>query len=144
MRHVIIFHNSIIAKWFLPKNYAAIMLFGMIFTRHSKLDDVAINHEWYHTRQYMDLFSVGLILSILVSAITGICDFYPVWWAVGGILLSTVAYYIWYGIEYLTHYIRLKNHSKAYYEISFEKQAYALEIDFLSPYKHFSWLKFIK
>lgn len=142
MRTITIFHNSLIARWFLPKSYSAIMLFGMVFTRHSKLDDVCINHEWYHTRQYKDIFSVGLIISILASAIAGICDFYPVWWAVGGILLSAVAYYIWYGIEYLVHYIKFKDHDKAYHAISFEAQAYTLENDFLSEYKHFSWIKF--
>ena len=118
------------------------MLFGMVFTRYSKLDDVCINHEWYHTRQYKDLFSACLILTILATTIAGICDLYPIWWAVGGLFLSAVAYYIWYGIEYLINFKRLKNHSKAYRAIKFEQQAYAMEDDFLSEYKHFSWLKF--
>ena len=142
MRKITIFHNSLIARWFLPKNYVAIMLFGMVFTRYSKLDDVCINHEWYHTRQYKDLFSACLILTILATTIAGICDLYPIWWAVGGLFLSAVAYYIWYGIEYLINFKRLKNHSKAYRAIKFEQQAYAMEDDFLSEYKHFSWLKF--
>lgn len=150
MRTITIFHNSLIARLFLPKKYAAIMLFGMVFTRHAKLDDVVINHEWYHTRQYKDIFSVCLMLTILASAIAGLCDFYPVWWAVGGLFLSAVAYYIWYGTEYLVHYNKFKKyyaampaHDKAYKAISFEKQADALENDFLSEYKHFSWLKFL-
>lgn len=142
MRHIIIFHDSLIARWFLPKSYSAIMLFGMVFTRYSKLDDVCINHEWWHTRQYKDIFSVCLMLTILATTIAGACDFYPLWWAAGGVLLSAVAYYIWYGVEYLVHYLKLKNHSKAYHAISFEKQAYALENDFLSEYKHFSWINY--
>lgn len=149
MRHIIIFHESFIARWFLPKSYSAIMLFGMVFTRYSKLDDVAINHEWWHTRQYMDIFSVCLMLTILAATIAGICDFYPLWWAVGGLFLSAIAYYIWYVIEYLVHFAKFSKHyadmpahDKSYKAISFEKQAYALENDFLSPYKHFSWLKY--
>ena len=142
MRHIIIFHNSLIARWFLPKSYSAIMLFGMVFTRYQKLDDICINHEWYHTRQYKDIFSVMLLLTIIATSISGVCCLNPLWWAVGGVLLSSVAYYIWYGIEYLVHYIRLKDHDRAYHAIKFEKQAYALENDFLSEYKHFSWIKF--
>ena len=142
MRTITIFHNSLIARWFLPKNYAAIMLYGMVFTRYSKLDDVCINHEWWHTRQYKDIFSVMLLLTIIATSISGVCCLNPIWWAAGGVLLSAVAYYIWYGIEYLVHYIRFKDHDKAYHAISFEKQAYALENDFLSEYKHFSWINY--
>lgn len=151
MRRIIIFHNSLIAKLFLPEKYVAIMLLGMVFTRHQKLDDVVINHEWWHTRQYKDVFSVCLMLTILATTITGACDFYPLWWAAAGLLFSTVAYYIWYGVEYLVRYAKLKKyytaalaHDKAYRAISFEKQAYTLEYDFLSEYEHFSWLKFLK
>lgn len=136
MRTITIFHNSLIVRWFLPKNYVAIMLFGMVFTRYSKLDNVSINHEWYHTKQWQDIFIAGLITTIILTGIA------PIWWAVGGLFFSAVAYYIWYGIEYLVHYCKLKDHSKAYHAVSFEKQAYALEDDFLSEYKHFSWIKF--
>lgn len=143
MRHVTVFFESKIAKLFtFMPNFSTIMLFGMVFTEEKSLDQETINHEWYHTMQYRDLFSVGLLLTFIISSIIGLCDLNPIWWAIGGLILSSTLYYIWYGIEYLINYIKLKNKNKAYHAIKFEKQAYALQGDFLSPYKHFSWLKF--
>ncbi|MGQ1929468.1 hypothetical protein [Ornithobacterium rhinotracheale] len=45
--------------------------------------------------------------------------------------LLIVPFYIWYFLEYLYHYIRLKDSYRAYRSISFEREAYANEHDFL-------------
>jgi hypothetical protein len=42
-----------------------------------------------------------------------------------------VFFYVWYIIEWTIHYLRLGNWWAAYYAISFEKEAYANEKDFI-------------
>ena len=41
-----------------------------------------------------------------------------------------IFFFIWYGIEFLVRWIPFKNPTVAYFNISFEKEAYAQEIDF--------------
>ncbi|AFL96980.1 hypothetical protein ACQ1Q1_04360 [Ornithobacterium rhinotracheale] len=45
--------------------------------------------------------------------------------------LLIVPFYIWYFLEYLYHYIRLKDSYQAYRSICFEREAYAHESDSL-------------
>lgn len=40
-----------------------------------------------------------------------------------------IPFYIWYGLEFLYHYARLKNKDKAYRQISFEREAFKHESD---------------
>ncbi|MBL7885828.1 MAG: hypothetical protein JNJ52_03710 [Flavobacterium sp.] len=44
--------------------------------------------------------------------------------------LLVVPFYIWYGIEFGIRLLQYKNRKKAYYNISFEREAYANEKDF--------------
>lgn len=44
--------------------------------------------------------------------------------------LMIVPFYIWYGIEFGIRLLQYKNRRKAYYNISFEREAYANEKDF--------------
>lgn len=57
--------------------------------------------------------------------------------------LLIVFFYLWYGIEYLVHLIRLKSKQAAYRSISFEKEAYANEND-LNYLKKRSFWAFLK
>lgn len=41
-----------------------------------------------------------------------------------------IFFFIWYGIEYLIRLIQFKDSTTAYFNISFEKEAYANEKDF--------------
>lgn len=41
--------------------------------------------------------------------------------------LLILPFYLWYSVEYLLLWFKYKNKSKAYYSISFEKEAYANE-----------------
>lgn len=41
-----------------------------------------------------------------------------------------VFFFLWYGIEFLIRWIQFKNPTVAYFNISFEKEAYANEMDF--------------
>lgn len=44
--------------------------------------------------------------------------------------LLVVFFYLWYGIEYFFRLVQYKNRREAYYNISFEREAYNKEMDF--------------
>lgn len=57
--------------------------------------------------------------------------------------LLVVFFFIWYGIEFLVRMIQCKNRREAYYNISFEREAYANEkdLDYLKKRSFWSFLK---
>ena len=57
--------------------------------------------------------------------------------------LLIVPFYIWYFIEYLIRLLQFRNRKKAYYAISFEKEAYANEKD-LAYLKSRSFWRFLR
>ena len=59
--------------------------------------------------------------------------------------LLYIFFYIWYAIEWLVRLIQYKNTTKAYYNISFEQEAYANEKDLAYLYhrKRYSFLKYL-
>tara|TARA_R110000823_G_scaffold266883_1_gene386726 strand:- start:148156 stop:148482 length:327 start_codon:yes stop_codon:yes gene_type:complete len=59
--------------------------------------------------------------------------------------LLVVFFYVWYGIEYLIRLLRYRNHSTAYRNISFEREAYAKEqdISFLNDRSFWNFLQFL-
>jgi polyferredoxin len=56
-----------------------------------------------------------------------------------------VFFFIWYGIEFLVRWFQYKNTTDAYFNISFEKEAYAHEKDFeyLAKRKFWSFRKYL-
>ena len=54
-------------------------------------------------------------------------------------------FYLWYGIEYLVRALLYRNFKDAYYNISFEQEAYLKEYDkkYLDTRRHFAWLKYL-
>lgn len=58
--------------------------------------------------------------------------------------LLILPFYIWYGIEFLIRWAKLKDKKKAYYSISFEVEAYSNEHDlkYLESRKWYSFLKY--
>ena len=56
-----------------------------------------------------------------------------------------IGFYIWYIIEWLIRLIQHRNAKEAYYNISFEREAYANEndLDYLKSRKLFSWRKYL-
>ncbi len=54
-------------------------------------------------------------------------------------------FFLWYGIEYLIRLIQHRNSLTAYFNISFEKEAYANEIDpdYLKTRKFWSFTKYL-
>ena len=57
--------------------------------------------------------------------------------------LLYIGFYIWYGIEWIIRLIIDKDSITAYYNIRFEKEAYAHEsdINYLKNRKHYNWIK---
>lgn len=57
--------------------------------------------------------------------------------------LLYIGFYIWYGIEWIIRLIIDKDSITAYYNIRFEKEAYANEsdINYLKNRKHYNWIK---
>lgn len=126
-------------KWinrFIPfSGFKACNLFGVIFLRKgAKLDEIAMNHEKIHSRQIAEVMLASLPVAILVAIFTNI-------WLAG--LFVLVSYYLWYGIEWLVHFIRLKDPHLAYRRISFEREAYHNQTDPEYLESRF-WFKFIQ
>ena len=57
--------------------------------------------------------------------------------------LLIVPFFVWYGLEYLFRLLQYKDKKKAYYNISFEREAYANEKD-LNYLKKRSFWRFLK
>ena len=59
--------------------------------------------------------------------------------------LLILPFYILYLLNYLFNLLRFRNHAKAYFQISFEKEAYANDhnLSYLKERKSYSWLKFL-
>ena len=53
-----------------------------------------------------------------------------------------IGFYVWYVIEWLFHLIRLRNFMKAYYALSFEREAYAMQEDLNYKYKRKKFASF--
>ncbi|MDR2913942.1 MAG: hypothetical protein LBV74_03760 [Tannerella sp.] len=113
-----VFYNSKIAEFFTPvSGFKTIMLFGFVFTEKKSLGMAVLSHENIHQKQYAECVGIGLCIAFLCTII-----FHALWiWA-----LPFTLYYILYLIEYLVHLVRLRNGTKAYYAISFEREAYDL------------------
>jgi hypothetical protein len=59
--------------------------------------------------------------------------------------LLILPFYILYVLNYLVNLIRFKNHSQAYFNISFEKEAYANDqnMNYLKNRRLYSWIKYL-
>lgn len=107
-----IFYN----KYFPPKDFWAINLFGIIVARkdYGQLDDVDENHERIHTRQMFEML------------------FIP--------------FYLFYMIEWVIRYVQYKDGLVAYENISFEREAYAnmYDMSYLKRRSVFSFIHYYK
>jgi hypothetical protein len=59
--------------------------------------------------------------------------------------LLLLFFFIWYGIEFLVRLVQYKNRRTAYYNISFEREAYSKEKDlyYLKQRSFWSFLKYL-
>ena len=60
--------------------------------------------------------------------------------------LLIVPFFVWYGLEYLFRLVQYKDRKKAYYNISFEREAYANEKDlnYLKKRSFWRFLSYLK
>lgn len=130
--------------------YKAIMFFWFIFTKESpeEFDKIEIYHEQIHQVQYKDCIGIGFCLAIITMFIMFALGIQSLW-MITLALIPILFYYILYGLNFIFLLIRYINWHKAYRNICFEKQAYALEHEGAiicqqrTPYKSLSWLKFL-
>ena len=59
--------------------------------------------------------------------------------------MGLIFFYLWYVVEYLVRLVWYLNHEKAYYMISFEKEAYQNESDreYLKKRRFWAFLKYL-
>ena len=114
--------------------YKAINLFGVLFAKpNARIDEMTINHESIHSKQYKELLTVGLVLFIIIQLI-----FTPIWW-LSLLLFLTVGlslFYVFYVLEWILKGFKYRG-------ISFEREAYIWQGDVESR-KRFGWVKYIK
>ena len=121
---------KIIRNKYIPfPGYKAINLFGVLFVKNNaKIDEVTMNHESIHSRQFVELMVLFAVATVFIR-----------WWLPA---LAPFAFYVWYVLEWL---IRLFMRGNAYRNISFEREAYANEAnpEYLKNMKWGSWLKYL-
>ena len=114
--------------------YKAILLYGALFAKpNARIDELTINHESIHSKQYKELLTVGLALFIIIQLI-----FTPIWY-VSILLFLTIGlslFYVLYVLEWI-----LKGFK--YHNISFEREAYIWQGD-VTNRKRFGWIKYLK
>lgn len=137
-----VFYNSFLAKLFLKEGYSTIMLFGLILTKQTKetFSRTTYEHENIHRQQYSDCVMLGGFLMLIA--------FFALqwWWA---IVLPFTLFYLLYLVEWLVRFIMLRDGNKAYRAISFEREAYDLQGEYMKPYSQrrshrtLGWLRYI-
>jgi len=98
-----------------PKGYKAINLFGILFVRK----DASPLREKDINHENIHTRQIVELLGIL--------------------------FYIWYGIEWVIRLIQYQDRKMAYYNISFEREAYANDnnLEYLKSRKLYSFLEYI-
>ena len=131
---------KIIRNKYIPfKGFRAINLFGILFVRgNAKIDDVTMNHESVHSRQWIECGIAALIV-LTPLVLLGL------WWL--WLLLSVFAFYILYVIEWFVKLFVYKfDKRKAYRNVSFEREAYANEdsVNYLNIRGKYAWFSYIQ
>lgn len=124
---------KIIRNKYIPfPGYKAINLFGVLFVRgNAKIDEVTLNHEAIHSRQFLELMVLFAVATILIR-----------WWLP---LFAPLFFYAWYVIEWLINLVRFRDAYIAYRRIGFEREAYTCQGDsgYLRGRDWFNFLKYI-
>ena len=130
---------KIVYNYIIPfKGYLAMCVFPFIFVRKDarNLTVKDINHEKIHLRQQVEMYIVGVILTLILF----VCGLS--WWS----LFALLIFFIWYGVEWFLRWCAYGfNQNEAYHNISFEQEAYGNEsnLDYLRTRKRFSWCYYL-
>ena len=124
---------KIIRNKYIPfPGYKAINLFGVLFVKNNaKIDDVTINHESIHSRQFVELMVLFAVATVFIR-----------WWMP---LLSPLFFYLWYLVEWIVRLFQHRDTNEAYKNISFEREAYVHEgtTGYLEDRPIFNWRRFL-
>ena len=119
------------------KGFTAMTLWPFIFIRKDEAGKFGVQverHENIHGRQQIEMLIVGIILAIGLYFVIG-------WWC-----LLLIPIYFWlYLIEWVIRLIIYCDKDEAYYNISFEQEAYDHQDEkyYLDVRKHFAWLRYM-
>lgn len=121
------------------QGYRAIFLFGILFVKgDAKINEVTMNHESVHSKQYVET-GISSLLLLFPLVFNGL------WWL--WLLISVFAFYILYVTEWLIKCPMYKfDMNKAYKNISFEREAYGNEknLNYVKERKLFAWVKHLR
>lgn len=113
--------------------YLAMTVIPWIFCR-KELRKVDLNHEMIHVRQQVEMLFIGVALAMALFLFMG-------WW-----LLLFIPIFFWlYLIEWVVRLIIYMDKDEAYYNISFEQEAYDHQAEryYLEVRKDFAWLRYM-
>ena len=133
-------YNSWLANHLLWEGYNTITLAAWVCTKFKNKEEMpqsTRNHECTHARQWVEcMLASGVIIWALVLFAN-----ISTWW----FTLAFLSFYILYVLEYFIKLIRYRSFSKAYKNISFEREAYECEHDnnYLENGDYFEWIKYI-
>jgi len=113
--------------------YLAITVIPWIFCR-KELKEVDLNHEMIHVRQQVEMLFIGFALAMALFLFIG-------WWS----FLFIPIFFWLYFIEWVVRLIIYMDKDEAYYNISFEQEAYDHQDEkyYIDVRKHFAWLRYI-
>lgn len=122
---------KIIRNKYIPfPGYKAINLFGVLFVKNNaKIDEVTLNHESIHSRQFVELMVLFAVATVFIR-----------WWLP---VFAPFAFYVWYIVEWIVRLFQHRDTHEAYKNISFEREAYVHEGDF-SYTNGRDWFNFLK
>ena len=120
--------------------YLALTVWPLLFIRSDvkkKFDEIDENHENIHGRQQLEFLAACAVLMAVIIPLSGIS-----WW---WMCACPGVYFMWYGLEYCIRYVAYPSQNDAYYNISFEQEAYQNEKDlgYLKKRRPFAWAKYL-
>lgn len=130
-----IIHTRILRRFRLR----GIALYPFILLKEKPADKgmmVTLYHERIHRQQQEEILVTCLpVIAWMALTVS------PWFW----LLVPVNPFYLIYLVEYLVHLARHRNHSIAYYQISFEKEAYDNQYDetYLKYRRNFTWLNYM-
>lgn len=132
-----------ILNFLLPESVIGITLFPFgIYTRAILRNrERTLNHEAIHWKQQLELFIIGVLLGLGLSASVLLFEWSP-FLHIASLVLPLLLFYVLYVAEWL---VRLPiNGKRAYNFLSFEKEAYINEgnTNYLKSRRPFSFLKY--
>lgn len=135
-----VYCNNLLAKLLLAFSSCHTITIGpFVLSKRpeEKITQKVRNRECTHARQWVEMaVATGTVIWILL-----LCFDLSAWWLV----LAGLAFYLWYGVEWLVMAVRLKDAGRAYKVVSFEREAYANEDDpnYIENSNYFAWVKYL-